>query len=297
MKKYYPLILFMVLCAGWTTVLNYRDYFDQLPLKLAHVTNAQLASIAAAVNSPFHYAFSVNGTLSEAGSMDESSSSYWWLNSGGYFYLTNGIGETIQGDLPALNKWRVAYSISNPEDTDNGYHPQNIFRLVSRSKWQNFQQEAYLQIERDQLSSSPNRNASNGLLLFNRYQDSATLYYTGIRVDGYAVIKKKINGVYYTMAYNPIVTGVAPYNRDANPNLLPKNIWIGLRSQVKTNSDGTVSVKLYMDRGKTGNWTLVAQATDNGKSYGGAPILNAGFGGIRTDFMDVQMDDYQMTSL
>ena len=39
------------------------------------------------------------------------------------------------------------------------------------------------------------------MLLFNRYQDGQTLYYGGVRVDGAAVIKKKLAGVYTTLAY------------------------------------------------------------------------------------------------
>lgn len=36
---------------------------------------------------------------------------------------------------------------------------------------------------------------------------------------------------------------------------------------------------------------LAAEAKDDGKSYGGDAILNEGYAGIRTDFMDVEFDD------
>lgn len=234
--------------------------------------------------------------VKEASSMEASQSSEWWLSSGGYFYSTNGVGSTILGVLSATDPWRVAYSLSNSLDTDNGYYPQNIFRLVLRSQWQNFQQQSYFKIINDNLSASPNRNSSNGLLFFNRYQDSFNLYYTGIRVDGYATIKKKINGTYYTLAYKPFIKE-SVYNRDSNPNLLPKNIWIGMRSVVQNNTDGTVSIKLYVDNGKTGNWVLVAEAKDDGKKYGGPAFTKEGYAGIRTDFMDVEFDDYSISSL
>jgi len=237
--------------------------------------------------------FSVPTLIKEAGSMDSSESAEWWLSSGAYFYSVNGIGSTILGALPALNSRRVSYYRANPLDTDNGYYPQNIFRLVLRSKWRNYTQEAYFRIVKDNLTESPNRNASNGLLLFNRYQDEFNLYYTGIRVDGYAVIKKKINGTYYTMAYKRLING-PKYDATTNPNLLPKNVWIGLRSVVQNNTDDTVSIKLYVDNGKTGNWTLAAQAEDDGKTYGGRALVNAGYAGIRTDFMDVEFDDYKI---
>src|SRR3989338_3479902 len=143
----------------------------------------------AATQSSFSYSFSVDGSLQESGSMDKSTSPFWWLNSGGLFILKDGLGMTIQGDLNAANKWNIAYASANPVDTDIGYRPQNIFRLVTKSKWQNFDQRVYFKITKLNMSESPNRNASNGFLLFNRYIDGDNLYYTGVRVDGSVVIK------------------------------------------------------------------------------------------------------------
>ena len=241
--------------------------------------------------------FDTNYKVTETGSIGEEGTPIWWLSSGGYFYSSNGVGKTISGSLSAIDPWRVAYSLSNSLDTDSGYYPQNIFRLVLRSQWKNFQQEAYFKIAEDNLSASPNRNSSNGLLFFNRYEDSFNLYYTGIRVDGYATIKKKINGIYYTLAYKPLLPTAGTYNNATNPDLLPKNVWIGLRSEVKTNPDNTVSIKLYVDNGKTGNWVLAAEAIDDGKTYGGSAFLNAGHAGIRTDFMDVQFNNYKIEEI
>lgn len=252
------------------------------------------ASLPPTMNTALSENFDTDYTVTEAGSMDESKSPGWWLSSGAYFYSVNGIGKTITEELSAIDPWRIAFLISNSLDTDNGYHPQNIFRLVTKSKWQNFNQEAYFRIRKNNVSESLNRNASNGLLLFNRYQDSQNLYYTGIRVDGAAVIKKKINGMYYTMAYKTIAQGDA-YDRTSNPNLLLDNIWIGLKSVVTTNLDNSVRVQLYTDIGKTGSWTLALDAADNGTKYGGAAIMNEGYAGIRTDFMDVEFDGYKIT--
>ena len=243
--------------------------------------------------------FSVAYTVKEAGSTSKGDNPNWWLSSGGYFFSANGIGGTIMGPLAAPDPWRIAYAASNPIDTDDGFYPQNIFRLVLKSKWQNFQQEMYFKIVKDNLSASPNRNSSNGLLFFNRYQDAFNLYYTGLRVDGYVTIKKKIGGIYYTLAYEPFTTGATStvYNRDSNPNLLPQNIWIGLRSEVKTNPDNTVSIKLYVDENKNGHWVLAAEAVDDGKSFGGTVFAESGHAGLRTDFMDVQFNDYQISNL
>jgi len=236
-----------------------------------------------------------NIKLKEAGSMKESTNSDWWLNSGGYFYSRNGIGKTFQKFIPKRNKWFKRYRKTNPKDTDSGAHPQNIFRLVTKSKWNNLDQQVYFRINRNNLSKSKNRNESNGLLLFNRYQDGDNLYYTGIRVDGTAVIKKKINGKYFTMGQKRIYRG--KYDRENKPNLLPKHAWIGVRSEVVTNSNDTVTVKLYIDKNQSGNWQLALEAVDDNSKYGGEAINSAGYGGIRTDFMDVDMDNYKIQEL
>lgn len=247
-----------------------------------------LAVPAASVGAKFGYNFDFPGTLIEAGNMRDSASPYWWLSSGAYLYVRNGVGATIQGSLPQNDYWRRYYARSNPTDTDNGYHPQNLFRLESRSRWQNFRQQAYFRIRRDNLSGSPNRNASNGLLLMSRYQNENNLYYAGIRVDGAAVIKKKYGGKYYTLAYARVFPGT--YDRTSRPNLLPKDLWVGLRSELTNNPDGTVRIVLYVDPGP-GGWVLVFDVLDNGLAFGPA-ITSAGYGGIRTDFMDVELENY-----
>lgn len=296
MKKYFLGFLVFVFLVGGIVVWQ-NSYFGKIARNVVLLPSGQMASLAALVQSPFYYSFKVDGVLDEAGKMNDSSSPYFWLNSGGQFFLKGGAGMTVQGELGQFNKWRLAYFASNSIDTDNGYHPQNIFRLVTRSKWQNFTQEVYFKITKLNMSASTNRNASNGVLLFNRYQNGNSLYYTGIRVDGTAVIKKKINGTYYTLAQKSFYDSSVPYNRDTNPNLIPSQKWIGLKSEIKTNPDNTVSIKVFMDKDKTGNWILAAEATDDGKSYGGTPILSEGYAGIRTDFMDVEFDDYKIVKL
>ena len=119
----------------------------------------------------FGDSFNTDGTIEETGAMPESSSPNWWVNSGGRFDKSAGYGHTIQGDLEEADYWRRLYAQNNPLDTDDGYHPQNIFRFVLRSRWKDFDQLVYFRINRMNMSVSPNRNASNGVLLFNRYQD------------------------------------------------------------------------------------------------------------------------------
>jgi hypothetical protein len=226
---------------------------------------------------------SSSGILQEAGNMAESSRPEFWLNSGGEFFFGGGFGHTIEGDLPSDNPWHQAYAQSNPTDTDDGTHPQNLFRLVTRQTFLDVDQDLSFTIQRVNLSGSPNRNQSNGVLLFQHYQDGDNLYYAGVRVDGAAVIKKKLRGTYFTLAIQPIFPG--SYDRSANPNLIPEGSTVALHTETHSNSDGSVDVSLSVDG------SLALQVRDTGT--GGPPIANGGFGGIRTDFMDVDFENYQ----
>jgi hypothetical protein len=233
--------------------------------------------------------------IEESGDITESLDPDWSVSSGAYVFFKNGIGTTIQGELSEDDRWYKIYRNTNFEDTDGGQHPQNIFRLVLLKKFLNLSQENYFRIRDDHLSKSQYRNGSNGLLFFNRYQSSQTLYYTGLRVDGGVTIKKKKNGVYYTLKTKNIFPGV--YDREYNPNLLTKNIWIGLKSEVVDRVDGGVDIKVYLDINKTGEWELICEAIDDGKSFGGEVLSEAGLAGIRTDFMDVEFDNYKIKEL
>jgi hypothetical protein len=247
----------------------------------------------ASVGSLFNYYFSVPGTLHETGSMQESTSPYWWVNSGGYLKLSDGVGATAQGDAALTDTWRLRYASSNPVDTDNGLHPQNLFRFLTRSQWDNVGQESQFYIVRDNFSSSPNRNASNGLLLMSRYMDAGkTLYYAGVRVDGKAVIKKKYKGAYYTMAMKKVFPGTYEGSRDTK-NLIPHDEWISLRTETKTSASGGVTVSLYLKRANETSWTKILEASDTGQYGSTPPITGKGYGGIRTDFMDVKFDNFK----
>jgi hypothetical protein len=263
-------------------------------LVLAAASSTSLLAVApATVPSPFYYSFNVPGSLEEAASMASSTSPYWWLSSGGRLVL-DGTGDTLHDELPANDYWRLLYAANNPQDTDQGYHPQNLFRLVTRSRWRDFRQQVYFRIDQDNLSASPNRNASNGVFLLNRYQDQYNLYYTGIRVDGAAVIKKKKQGTYYTMAYQKVFPGT--YNHETRPNLLPKGAWLGITSEVMNLANGSVRIRVHVNPGN-GAWVLVFDIVDDGAHFGGAPFAQQGYAGLRTDFMDVSFENYLAQTL
>jgi hypothetical protein len=249
------------------------------------------------VLSPWKVDFSATTTIEEGWDEPSSMDPYFWLNSGARFLVSGGIGSTLRNKLSASDPWVTAYRDYNSLDTDAGTRPQNIFRLLTRSHWKDFTQEAVFKIKKLNMTTTPQRKESNGLLLMNRYVDEDNLYYAGIRVDGTAVIKKKFGSVYYPMAQNPLYASEATYNVYTTPNLLPGDIWIGLRSTIKTNANGTVTIQLFVDKLNKKQWVLAATAVDDGINYGGPVIDQPAMAGIRTDFMDVQFDNYRLTNL
>ncbi len=257
------------------------------------MTGLFAAPRAKSAGRAFAEKFNKRGSIEESGSMEESASDDWWVNSGGEMNFRKGVGQTIQKNLSKNSKWRKIYNETNPEDTDNGKHPQNIFRLVTKTRWQNFSQQTFFKIKKSNLSASENRNESNGILLFNRYLDADNLYYAGVRVDGHAVIKKKLDGEYFTLAYEKFYAG-KKYNPKSHPNLLPAKKSIGLKTEVQNTENGKVSIKLYVASGRKGKWVLAAEAADEPRKYGEEVISSEGYAGIRTDFMDVEFDKYRI---
>jgi hypothetical protein len=240
--------------------------------------------------------FSVDYVLEETGKMNSSASSNWWVNSGAFLYSKDGVGKTLAGKLAKGVKWQERYQETREatvKETDGGYYPQNIFRLVTKEKWKDFEQEIYYNIRKYNLSKDKHRSASNALLLFNRYQDGDNLYYTGLRVDGTVIVKKKYQKEYYTMGQEKVLKG--KYDRKDNPNLIPENKWVGVRSQVETLAGDKVRIKVFVNFKKgADDWWEVLSVIDDGEKYGGSAILESGYAGIRTDFMDVEFDDYRI---
>jgi hypothetical protein len=235
--------------------------------------------------------------------MAASSSPTLWLNSGGLLDIRDGTAQTIQGDLPPGSYWRQEYRHEGGESqvgSDNGLHPQNLFRLICRQQVTDPIVQFYVRINKVNLSADPERNAWSGVFAMSQYADNGdTLYYAGIRMDGTAVIKKKqvnIPGDHYAdaLAQVPLqfVNGV--YNRTTNPNLLPLHTWIGLRSVVDSLAAGVDRIQLYIDVGRTGHWSIIASAID--RQAGGVPAITApGFTGIRTDFMDATFQGFEIS--
>jgi hypothetical protein len=292
-QKYLTLILLLLIAS-----LLYGMYLENLYKKVTSGNRNVLAAEYQPSGSDFHsllYTDSYNrNILEETSSPKTSLHPYFWLNSGGILFFDNGIVKTIHGELPVNSAWRIEYAKTNPADTDNGYHPQNLLRLITKLKWQNVAEEAYFKIVGNNISDSSNRNESNGIFFLSHYEDAYNTYYAGIRVDGFVIIKRKLDGVYKTIAETPYFNGSGSYNRSTNPNLLPKNSWIGLKTTTNTNPDGSVSISVYIDKNADGQWENIL----NGIDYPGEKnhsLSKEGFAGIRSDFMDIEINKYTIT--
>lgn len=251
-----------------------------------------LAPALARADGALRYTFNSAGTLFEAANPAESTSPYWWVNSGGKLVIKDGVGMTAAGDQKAGDPWRLLYAATNALDTDGGLHPQNIFRLVTKGVWADADTSVEFKITKAHRSDSPNRDAHNGILFFSRYQDGDNLYYAGVRADGQAVIKKKIGGTYHTLASVQIFGRDGVYDRDDEPMLLPLKKWTGMKLETLNRKDGSVFLRLFLDRENDGTYVSILSAVDAGT--GGSPFRAAGHSGIRTDFLDVSFDDFRV---
>ena len=239
--------------------------------------------------------FCVQKVIEEAPNMVVSSSADWWLASGGRVMGDGTVINTLKGKLGGSDRWRKLYARSNPKDTDQGYRPQNVFRLVYRHLYRDYTQQVYFKVLANNFSDSVYRNETNGVHFFNRYQDANNLYYTGVRVDGTVAVKKKVNGRYYTIIETQIYPGM--YTRESKKSLLPVKQWIGIKTKIENLGKGEVSIKVYLDREHTGEWVLVAAVKDSDGAYGGKVFADPGYTGIRSDFMDVEFQDYAVKKL
>lgn len=243
----------------------------------------------------FFYSFETDGELLSATSMPQSSSPYFWVSSGGRMVIQNGIGSTLAGTMPTNDPAHKAYAKVNPLDTDGGKHPQNTFRLVTKSVWGNADQRIAFRITNQNLTNTPNRDGYSGIFLMNRYADKDNLYYAGIRDDGQAIIKKKIGGKYYTLGSVQVFGKKGQYHKTKNPSLLPSQHWMGMKSRVVNNADGSATITLMLDYDATGAWKTVLSAKDTG--VGGKVLSEAGHGGLRTDYKDVEFDNFEFREL
>ncbi len=250
-----------------------------LSLALMSAIKAEAATTAV-VSSPFLYNFNTDGVLVESRTIENSTSPYFWLTSGTNLIIEEGLGKTVQGPLAT------------------GTYPQNNFTLITRSEWNNTSQEISFKLNNVNTVNTPNRDAYSGFFLLSRHKDMNNFYQTGVRMDGLAVVKKKIGGIYYTLGKAQVFGSQAAYNRNKNPNLIPTGVWMRMRSETKDMPNGDVSITLWVDKDASGIWTEVLTVTDKTGVYGNSPTLkNRAYAGIHSDYMDLSFDDYKLTEL
>ena len=240
--------------------------------------------------------FDVNTTIHQAARKDLSQSDVWWVNSGGLLVIENGIASTLIGRLPTGSTLQERY-VGKAERTDGGFRPQNIFRLLTIEKWKDTSIELVFRVVGTDSTPSIERTASNGILLFGRYQDQDNLYYAGIRVDGYLMIKKKKDGEYKTLALQKVFDGT--YDKEKTPNLIPQNKWMRLRAVYSNVRSELVDIEVSIDTDNDGEFDSETVVLDRGQFFGNfdTPYTQEGHAGIRTDFMDVEFSDYSITDL
>lgn len=244
---------------------------------------------------PWSDNFSTPARVMELHPESMSNHPHWWVNSGGYMDIKDGRGQTIHGSLTPDNVQYKRYADNS--ETDFGKHPQSIFRLYSRRKVQNVAASAMFRLDRYIMSDDIHRAASNGVLVYLRATgDGQTMYYGGMRVDGYCVIKKKYKGVYTTLATKWIIDPQGPkYHRTREPNKLPIGKWIGIKFAA-VNEGGRVRLNLWWDLGWTGTWTPLLSEPDMDIPGSSPALTEPGLWGLRTDFADVTFDNARLVS-
>lgn len=234
--------------------------------------------------------------LQESDSPETSADVCWWLNSGGSFFVRGGLASTMSGPAERSSRWHRLYAASDPVDTEGGLYPQNLFRLISKKHWLNARTSVEAFIESYNASMSPSRNESNGVFLMTRYYDEDNFYLAGIRVDGTAVIKRKLNGLYETIG-QVAYTNPDAYDRLRRPNLLPTGQWLSFAMEVTNESADSVIIRLDVSFDGEDWHTLLTAVDQPSVLDGGEKLLSPSSIGVRTDFMDVRFRSYKVTVL
>lgn len=295
-NQFKSVVLIIVLLGVGTLSLYSMNISANIGSKIRDTTvNTTGKDDTVAATSPLCDSFPRDLSLEEADRVDTSADPCWWLDSGAVFFIQDGIGQTQMGTLPETSRWVKLYAESDAIDTKFGQYPQNIFRLINKMPAQDFREAVYFNIDSYNAINSPNRNESNGVFLFGRYRNSNDLYYGGIRVDGTVVIKRKLNGIYETLA-SAIYDNSSSYDSTSNPNLLPTGQWIGIALEMKNTSGTKIMIQLDADMGD-GWQTVLTTIDDPTKLPDGGLLTFPGNTGIRTDFMDVLFKDYSIAPL
>jgi hypothetical protein len=249
-----------------------------------------LGGLVASSAGAFEETFDRDTVIEEAPRAAVSRNPRWWVSAGGRVTFAEGTAYTIQGSLPPWDPWARAYARTKPVDTEQGRRPQNVFRMVTRETGRTFRQRVSVRIRSTNLAASTERGPFSGIFLESRFLNDNNFYVAGLRFDGQAVIKKRREAEAFTVAIAPVYPGT--YDRQSNPNLLPQNRWFSIRSTIHDVPGGVRILLEIHDPALGPDWIPVLDVLDGPGGADGRPVVGAGSAGIRTDFMDVQLDDY-----
>ena len=87
------------------------------------------------------------------------------------------------------------------------------------------------------------------------------------------------------------------YEREKDMSLVPQIEWLTLRTETTTNKKGVVTISLFMKRATETKWTLLLKGLDTGTNFDSPPLVGSHPLGIRTDFMDVEFDNFMAEKL
>lgn len=161
-----------------------------------------------------------------------------------------------------------------------GWTDDKVFRVVAIAT-DNLRREVKYTQQTNQYRAKINRwkNAEtipawSGLHAFTRYQSSDDLYVASIRYDGYATIKVKYQGSYRTLAQTKL--------NNTTKNYLDENGHLAAGQWYKINFSAIgETLTLSLD-----GVELLAVNND---------LLSEGTIGIRTDYVETYLDDWQLT--
>ena len=238
---------------------------------------------------------------------------YW--NTGDPSAKTSSAWQMTSGSLFAKNG---AFWTGNPDACPNdtaGPNPQStnctdsaVFRLNTAKTFSgNIKVSLKLKQDKDIHNSECNTGDTcwYGTHIWLRYQNEFNLYYASInRADGNVVIKRKVpcgddnSGTYFVLG------SYVKHN-------FTTGVWNNYSATAQTNSDGSVTIKLYdntystttpvdtgTDRGGSNpNWSAKCTTPGHYQSPAYKPITTAGAVGVRGDYANFEFTGFRITAL
>lgn len=257
MKKYFIIIIILV-----TILLYFLNYLEN-PMRVTK-SRINIASIPAIASDLDLYGLKmIYVTLKD----DRVWYSNWDNNSG---VIESGDRDPFDAEFIARGNGFVSIDGQGTARLSGDSPRMYVYDSAKKKKWNNVEVTVYAK----RISES-SIISSQGIVIGARseHQDATAknpclgaTYYGRLLYDGRAVFQKEVihEGAY--SSNEPFENNKAEW--DTLDGTMPRNIWIGVKFIVKTNSDGkSVKLELYRDLTdgyKGGTWEKVAEYTDSG---------------------------------